>query len=402
VGGCSDTPNSDTPRAAPPLETIDAEVVTLGLSPWPSIVRSQGSLFADEQTVVGAKVAGRVREVHVDLGDFVQAGAPLVTLDQEEFELQVAQADAQLQQARSAVGLLEGDRVEDLDPENAAPVRQERALWDEANNALQRSKKLHDQQAIGDGELDQATAAERVAEARYASALNSVRENIALIGVRQAELSLARQRLQDATIKAPLDGYVQQRHVSPGTYVSVGQPIAVVVRTHPLRFRGNVPEKYAQAIAVGQEVRLKIESLAEPRRAEITRINPMLDQQSRSLAFEAEIDNSDQRLRTGLFAQAEIVVDPAAKSLVVPQTAIIEFAGAQKVWKVIDGVAAEHEVLTGQRRGEQREIIEGLSAGDIILTDAARGRIAKIRPTAVIGDTAESEEPSSGHGSAES
>jgi multidrug efflux pump subunit AcrA (membrane-fusion protein) len=147
---------------------------------------------------------------------------------------------------------------------------------------------------------------------------------------------------------------------------------------------------------------LKIESLAEPRRAEITRINPMLDQQSRSLAFEAEIDNSDQRLRTGLFAQAEIVVDPAAKSLVVPQTAIIEFAGAQKVWKVIDGVAAEHEVLTGQRRGEQREIIEGLSAGDIILTDAARGRIAKIRPTAVIGDTAESEEPSSGHGSAES
>lgn len=402
TGGCSETQQADLPRQTPPLETIDAEVLTLQLRPWPSVVRSQGSLFADEQTVVGAKVAGRVASVHVDLGDFVQSGAPLVTLDQQEFELQVAQADAQLQQARSAVGLRDDDRVEDLVPENAAPARQEKALWDEANSALQRAKTLHGQDAIAEGELDQATAAEQVAEARYASALNSVRENIALIGVRQAELSLARQRLQDATIKAPLDGYVQQRQVSPGTYLSVGQPIAVVVRTHPLRFRGSVPEKYAQSIAVGQEVRLQIESLSDPRRAEVTRVNPMLDQQSRSLAFEAEIDNSDHRLRSGLFAQAEVVVDASAESLVVPQAAIIEFAGAQKVWKVVDGVAAEQEILTAERRGDMREIIQGLSVGDVILSDAARGRIARIRPATVIGDTAESDEPSTGNGPAES
>jgi membrane fusion protein (multidrug efflux system) len=402
IGGCRETPEADVPPQDPPLETIDAEVLTLQLRPWPSVVRSQGSLFADEHTVVGAKVAGRVGRVHVDLGDFVQLGAPLVTLDQQEFELLVAQADAQLQQARSAVGLRDAERVEDLDPENAAPVRQEQALWDEAKNALQRATKLHSQDAIAEGELDQATAAEQVAEARYASALNSVRESIALIGVRQAELSLARQRLQDATIKAPLDGYVQQRQVSPGTYLSVGQSIAVIVRTHPLRFRGSVPEKYAQSIAVGQEVRLQMESLSEPRRAEITRVNPMLDQQSRSLAFEAEIDNSDHRLRSGLFAQAEVVVDASAKSLVVPQAAIIEFAGTQKVWKVVDGVAAEQEVLMGERRGDVREIIRGLSIGDIILTDAARGRIARIRPTTVIGGTAESDEPSTANGSAES
>lgn len=402
TGGCRETQQADLPRQTPPLETIDAEVLTLQLRPWPSVVRSQGSLFADEQTVVGAKVAGRVASVHVDLGDFVQSGAPLVTLDQQEFELQVAQADAQLQQARSAVGLRDDDRVEDLVPENAAPARQEKALWDEAKSALQRAKTLHGQDAIAEGELDQATAAEQVAEARYASALNSVRENIALIGVRQAELSLARQRLQDATIKAPLDGYVQQRQVSPGTYLSVGQPIAVVVRTHPLRFRGSVPEKYAQSIAVGQEVRLQIESLSDPRRAEVTRVNPMLDQQSRSLAFEAEIDNSDHRLRSGLFAQAEVVVDASAESLVVPQAAIIEFAGAQKVWKVVDGVAAEQEILTAERRGDMREIIQGLSAGDVILSDAARGRIARIRPATVIGDTAESDEPSTGNGPAES
>ena len=347
VAGCGSVPEPNAAKKDAELPTIEADVLTIELRPWPTVVRSQGSLYADEQSIVGAKVAGRVAEVHIDLGDFVEAGDPLVTLDQEEFRLQVEQAEAQLQQTRSAVGLGESDTVESLVPENSPPVRQEKALWDESKSVLQRTAKLRDQEAIAQGEYDQAAAAERVSEARHASALNSVREKIALIGVRQAELSLAQQRLQDAVIRAPLDGYVEQRQVAPGTYLAVGQPIAVLVRTNPLRFRGTVPERHAQSIAVGQQVRLKIESVPEPLTAEITRVSPSLDQQSRALAFEAEIDNRDYRLRTGLFVQAEVVIDPSAQALVIPDSAAVEFAGSEKVWKVVDGVAAEQEVLSG-------------------------------------------------------
>ncbi len=363
-----------------PLETIQADVLTAGLVTWPTIVRSQGSLYADEESVVGAKVAGRVAEVHVDLGDAVKAGDPIATLDQQEFRLQVAQAEAQLQQARSAVGLRDGDSVDSLVPENAPPVQEQKALWEDAKNVLARAERLLRQDAIAEGEYEQAAAAERVEEARYRSAINSVLEKIALIGVRQAELSLAGQRLQDAVITAPLDGYVQQRHVAIGSYLSAGQPIAVVVRNHPLRFRGTVPERHAQSLKVGQQVRLRIESVPQPLTAKISRVSPTLDQRSRSLLYEAEVDNQDHQLRTGLFAEAEVVIDPTARALVIPKSAIVEFAGTQKVWRIVDGVAGEQEVLVGSPRDGGREVLQGLSLGDMILLHAAKGRIAKIDP----------------------
>jgi len=378
--GCEAAKQTASPKSKPDSPPFEAEILQVQKQSWPTIVRSQGSLYADEQSVVGAKVAGRVARVHVDLGDLVQAGDPLVTLDQEDFSLQVEQAEAQLEQARSAVGLKPGDPVEKLDPENAPPVRQERAYWNESKSSLERAANLLSQSAISLGEYDQLAAAERVAEARYASSLNSVREKIALIGVQQAELSLARQRLQEAVIRAPLDGFVQQRHVAVGTYLNVGQPIATVVRTHPLRFRGTVPERYAQAIAVGQQVKLSIESVPQPRTALITRVSPSLDQLNRSLAFEVQIDNQDHRLRTGLFVDADVVIDESAVALVVPASAISEFAGTEKVWKVVDGMANDQEVLTGAQRGEYREILRGLELGDEVLLKAARGRMARVIP----------------------
>lgn len=381
--GANAGPGGGGAKAKPEMETIEAEILNVEPEHWPKIIHSQGSLFGDEQTTVGTEVAGMVAEVHVDFGDLVEAGDPLVTLDQAEFRLQAAQAEAQLQQVRSSVGLRDGQIVDSLVPENAPPVREQKALWDEAKNNLQRAQDLQSNNAIARGEYDAAVAAERVAEARYSSAINSVLEKIALIGVREAELSLARQHLEETVIRAPLDGYVQERQVSPGTYLSIGQSIAVLVRTNPLRFRGTIPERQAQALAIGQQVDLTIESVDAPYRATVTRISPMLDQRSRALAFEANVQNDDRLLRAGLFAEADIVIDPEAKAIVVPDSAIIEFAGTQKVWKVVDGMASEQEIVAGARRNPNREILEGLAVGDQILRDASKGRIAKVVPIQV-------------------
>ena len=377
-------------RAAPPdaatagknleLPVIQAEVLTVEPCAWPTIVRTQGTLFADEIAVVGAKVAGRVSEVHVELGEPARADAPLAALDQEEFRLQVAQAEAQLLQARAAVGLKPDEPVEKLQPENAPPVREEKALWDEARTKSLRWQQLKAQNAVTEADLEQVIAAAEVAAARYASAVNSVNEKIALIGVRTAELSLARQRLNDSVVRAPFDGLVQQRHVAPGSYVQVGQPIATIVRTHPLHFRGMLPERHARQLAIGQEAILQIEAIDKPRTAQVTRISPTLDELSRSLLFEAELDNRDGRLTTGLFAEAAVVLDASARAIAVPASAIIEFAGAEKVWKVVDGQASEQIVITGKRRSDVIEIITGIDAGDVILWHADEGRIARIDP----------------------
>ncbi len=360
------------------LPVIKAEVLNVQKCNWPTIVRTQGSLFADEIAVVGAKVAGRVSQVHVELGDTARANAPLATLDQEEFRLQVTQAEAQLLQARAAVGLKPDEPVEHLKPENAPPVREEKALWDEARAKSERWQQLRKQNAVTEADLEQVIAAAEVAAARYASAVNSVNEKIALIGVRSAELSLARQRLNDSVVLTPFDGLVQQRHVAPGSFVQVGQPIATIVRTNPLHFRGMLPERHARKLALGQQVTLQIESISDPRAALVTRISPTLDELSRSLLFEVELDNSDGRLTTGLFAEAAVVLDTSAEAIAVPASAVTEFAGAEKVWKVVDGQTSEQIVFTGKRRDGLIEITGGVNVGDVILWQADKGRIARI------------------------
>ncbi len=328
----------------------------------------------------GRKLQGGSQEVHVELGDAVEVGDPMIMLDQHEFELQVIQAEAQLLQARAAVGLSEEDRPTELDPQNAPPVRMEKAVWDESKSSLERAQRLLGQFAVSQGEYDLALAAERAAEARHAAAINSVREKIALIGIREADLAVARQRLQDATIRAPIDGYVRTRQAAPGTFVQVGQPIATVVRTDPLRFRGAVPERYARSLSVGQEVRLQVVSVEDPRIATIIasvpHSMPTVDPSRSRRMF--RIPN--QLFRAGVFAEAEIVVDTRARALVIPHSALSEFAGVEKVWKVVDGVVTEQEVLAGPRRDEGREIVQGLSLGDQILRRAEEGRVARVTP----------------------
>jgi RND family efflux transporter MFP subunit len=333
---------------------------------------------ADEVTVVGAKVAGRVAQVGVDLGDRVPASAPLAALDQDEFRLQVALAEAQLLQARAALGLRPTDPAESLDPHNAPPVREARAVVDEIKSRIERVRQLRVRNAVTKDELDAAIAEEGVADARYAAAVNGVREKIALIGVRGAELSVAQQRLTDTAILSPFEGVIQQRHVAPGSYVQVGDPIVTLVRTRTLRFRGTIPERHAHRLAIGQQVTLTIESVPEPQIAQITRISPTVDELTRALMFEAEVANEDGSLRTGLFAEAEVIVDPAAEALVVPASAVTEFAGAEKVWKVVDGVAKEQIVETARRTEEFIEISGGLAIGDVILADGAAGKVARV------------------------
>ncbi|MGE0758383.1 MAG: efflux RND transporter periplasmic adaptor subunit [Pirellulaceae bacterium] len=366
---------SDAPAELP---SLTAELVAIQPRVWPTTVRAQGSLMADEVSVVGTKVPGRVATVHVDLGDRIQAGQSLVTLDQEEFRLRIDQVEAQLAQAYAVVGLQYGDDVAKLDRTKAPPAREAMAVWDKAKADLVRNRELFSSEAITEVELEQSVTAERVAEAQYASTLNSLSTSIAAIQVRTAELAMARQQLSDTVVPAPFDGMVQHRHVAPGTFVAVGQAMVTVVRTNRLRFRATLPERHVQRLTLGQQVRLHIESINKPRWARITRISPVVDELSRSLMFEADVDNGDGSIQSGLFAEAEVILDATTQSLAVEADSVVEFAGVEKVWKVVDGVTREQVVETGQRREGAIQILKGLSPGDVILRDSRAGRAARI------------------------
>ena len=315
VSGCRD--RTETVKKVEPAVEAVVQGTEMTIEPiqWPKLVKCQGTLIADEVTTIGAKVAGRIAEVPVDLGDIAFQDDVLVQLDPKEFQLLLEQADAQLLQALSAVGLKVGDPIGGLNPDNAPPVRETRAVWDEAKNVVERIRQLSKSDAISIADLDLAESAERVASARFSSAQNGVREKIALIAVQSALRDLAYQRLSETTVRAPFQGAIESRLVATGTYVQAGQPLMSIAKTSVLRFRGSVPERFAQLLKIGMQLELAFDLSDQVRTVSITRISPSLDPVNRSLVFEAKIDNEDGTLRSGLFAEGIIQIDAEAKAL---------------------------------------------------------------------------------------
>ncbi len=358
---------------------VVGEVVVVMPQVWPRAVRAQGSLLADAVVTISPKVSGRVRELEVDFGDRIAAGSMLVQLEEEEYLLQVMQAEAELAQVRSAVGLQENQSKSSLDPNQSPPVREARAIWDEAKLALDRLKGLVDRElgrtsSISMAELDAARASVEVAEARYGAALNQARERIAQIAVCESQLGLARRSYEETRILAPLDGVVVERLVNPGSYVQAGQPILVLARMDRLRFRATVPERYADRLQVGQVVKVWIDRLGQAVETQVSRISPSLDMATRSLTFEAWVENPQLQLQAGRFAEADLVLEPQATSLAVPVTSVIRFAGVDKVWKVVDGELVEQVVRLGRQADQRWEVLEGIEPGDQVLTQARLGR----------------------------
>jgi len=351
-------------QAAPAREV---RVVPAGERALPRTVTTTGTLAAEDQVTLSAKVAGRVERIDVDLGSRVRRGQPIAQLDQTDFKLRVEQADAALQQARARLGLPPTATDELVVPEKTAIVRQARAVLDEARLTRDRSVKLLEQQLIARAQLDTAEANLQVAEGRYQDALEEVRNRQAVLAQRRSELELARQQFTDTVVLAPVDGAVSQRQAAPGEYLGAGAPMATLVRIHPLRLRVAVPEREAIIVRTGQLVRLTIDGDPTVHTGRVVRLAPIVQELNRTLTVEAEVPNERGVLRAGAFARAEIVTDVAQPIVTVPTSALVVFAGVEKVLVVRGGKTAEVRVQTGRRLGEEVEIVEGLKRGESVV-----------------------------------
>src|SRR5881628_2768247 len=345
-------------------------------------VAATGTLAADDQVVLGTKVAGRLAEIAVDLGTRVKRGQVVGKLDQSDFKLRVEQAEAALQQARVRLGLSPTGSDEKVDPEQTAIVRQARAMLDDARLTRDRSVRLAQQELIARAQLDSAEAALQVSEGRYQDAIEEVRNRQAVIAQRRSELDLARQQLADTVILSPLDGVVSLKQASVGEYLPAGAPVATMVRVHPLRLRVPVPEREGAGVRAGHAVTLTVEGDPTLYRGRVVRLSPIVQEQNRTLLVEGEVPNERGFLRPGSFARVEIMTEVSQPMVTVPATAIIVFAGVEKVLLVRRGKTAEVRVTTGRRLGLDVEIVEGLKRGDPVVT--VPGNLAGGQPVTVV------------------
>jgi RND family efflux transporter MFP subunit len=328
-----------------------------------------GTLAAEERVVLSLKVPGRVAELAVDLGSPVRRGQVVARLDPTDFRHRVAQAEAALQQARVRLGLPADGTDDRVDPETTALVRQARAVLDEARLTRDRMATLWEQELIARAQLDQAVAALHVAEGRYQDAIEEARNRQAVLAQRRSELALARQHLADTRLLAPVDGMIAERRAAVGEYREAGAPVFTLVRVQPLRLRLAVPERATASVRVGQTVRVRVEGDPTAHPGRIARMAPAIDEQSRTLVVEAEVPNTEGRLRPGAFARAEIVTVDAEPAVFVPAASVVTFAGIERVFTVAEGRAVERRVTTGRRDGDRVEVVEGLAAGDAVVLE---------------------------------
>lgn len=368
LAGCTpreENASGPAPRPARAVRTAPAEFRPLERS-----LTVSGSLLAQEQTPVAARVAGRVARLPVDLGSRVAAGEVLAELDARDYELRVLQARALLGQARARLGLpLEGDD-DTVDLDEASLVKEARAVFVQARADLERLAALSRQGIASTADLESATAAFAVAQSRLEDALEEARTRLAQLQQRRAEHELARQQLADTRITAPFDGAVAERRASLGQHVEPGTPLVVLVKTDPLRLRVEVPERDAPRVAHGQTVRLRLTGDTNVYLGVVRRLGPALNEASRMLVAEADVP-AVGALRPGAFARAEIVVEARRPALTVPADALVTFAGVEKVFVVADGQAAERRVETGDRGPGWVEITAGLRAGELVIREPA-------------------------------
>ena len=171
------------------------------------------------------------------------------------------------------------------------------------------------------------------------------------------------------TLRAPFSGQIGLREVSVGEYVNAGQELVTLVRLDPIEVDFSVPESVLRQLSRGQKISITIDGSPNDRfGGEVVAIDPSIDVNSRSVKLRAQIANPDGRLRPGQFAQLILQDDANAKGLLVPEQALMQAGEERFVYTVVDGAAKKAVVKTGARVPGKVQVVEGLKAGDVVIT----------------------------------
>src|SRR5256714_707705 len=354
---------ADGKSAPHQVRTVKVAEIPIG-----ETVTVNGNLAAYDQTTVGMKVPGRLQTINVDLGSVVRKGQVIAQLEQQDYKLRVQQAEAGLAQARARLGLSPDGADDRVTAEETGTVRQAKAVLEDAKLKRDRAAKLVQQGITPRAEYDTVDSEYKVALSRYQDGLEEIRNRQGLLAQRRSELALAKQQLADTFVYSPLDGVVQEKKASAGEYLAAGAPVVSVVRIDPLRLRVDVPEREAHSIRLGQSVRVTLEGDPDSYLGYIKRLSPTISEQNRVLSVEADVRNNG-RLRPGAFVKAEIVTNQTNTAVTVPPSALVTFAGIDKVIIVENGKALEKTVTVGRRGSDWIEIKAGVNPGQSVVLD---------------------------------
>jgi membrane fusion protein (multidrug efflux system) len=338
-GGAPAKPGAGAPPGPPggfalPVETSKIVAVDLALD-----ATAVGSLRSNESVVLRPETAGRISVINFKDGVPVGKGSLLVALD-------AAMQSAEFDQAKANFGLAQSNQ--------------------------KRNQELFEKKFISQQLLENTGAA---------------------LKVQEAAVALAQAKLDKTRIKAPFAGVVGIRNVSVGDYVKEGQELINLEDISTLKIDFRLPESYLGQLKPGQVIEVSSDALPGQRfEAVLDAINPLIDTNGRAISIRAHLSNADAKLRPGMFVRVRLILEQRSNVLLIPEQALIPDAKAPYVYRVSEGKAMRVVVKPGLRRNAQVEIVEGLQAGDEIVT-AGQMKLRDGAPVRALSDVAPAPAP---------
>ena len=303
-------------------------------------------LIPNQLVNVFSRVDGYIAKIYVDKGDLVKASQLLVEIDHTDYIHALNQAKANLLSAKAKV------------------VQQDAAVRNAALT-LDRMQALIKDQFVSQQDLDTALVNRDAAVALQDSLRAQVQQMT--VALAQAETNLAY-----SYIRAPFAGYIAERNLDPGAYVSgttaststVSRGILSVHDVETVRTLIEVVEKDVPLVQIGQRADVRAEAYPnEVFEGRVTRIVQALNRATRTMTVEVDLPNKDHRLKGGMFARVEVLVGKHPQAIQIPLDAVSRLEESQYVYVVKDGKAHQVPVELGARAENRVEVVKGL-AGD--------------------------------------
>lgn len=330
VAGCG-TKSSETNEARP--QDVTCTTGRAQVTEIPQTVMATGSLEADQSVNISTRMMGWIRKIHVQEGQMVRRGDPLISIDDSDLRAKKSQAEAGITEAKAVLANAErmAARFENLYAEKSV------------------SKQQLDDVLTG---RDRAAAGVEMAEA----------------GLREVNVHLSY-----LDISAPTDGIIARKMLEEGNMANPGMPLMILEDTGRMKVVAHLGEKDISSVKIGDPVRIDVTSLnGATYTAPLARIIQSANPGSRTYDIEIYIDHPDGRLKSGMFARVSVPVG-TRQAVLVPTAAIIQRGQLTGVWTVNDqSVAHLRWVRLGNATGERTEVLSGLDGHEtLVLSHAA-------------------------------
>jgi RND family efflux transporter MFP subunit len=347
--GCG-APETAEPEASAPKPIVVRRVAVLETELVVPVFGT-GTIAAHKSTEIGPRVDGIIEEIFVKVGDRMQAGDPLFQTRQVHYQIR-------LDEARQSLLLAEAE---------LAHAKRER----------DRIESLHTSSVASEDRLDEVRTGHDIATAR--------------LGKVRAAHARALQELADTTVHAPFAGAITHRYVDEGvmmrTMMSGNSPVVQIMKMDIVAAIVQVPEVYLSQIHIGTPGRLKIDGIDRIIESEVYILNDLVDPVSRAFEIRLPITNKDFEIKPGLFAQAELLPE-SRRVTVVERGAVLGVEGNRYVFLKEGDTAVRRPIKARDLDAMRLEVIDGLSAGEYVLSGPNLRRLSPGTPVVVEGSHA--------------